>query len=122
MFASNQPGPSSSLSRVAGPLAGLTGADALFEGLVEGIIAQVRPTLPGLSAKQLRARLQAFRPHFEGVYQRILQEHVGGDMTRLGQDLSDPRVRAYFDARRDMAAELGQMLQQLSFEMGKTAI
>jgi hypothetical protein len=103
-------------------LSRLTGADALLDALVDSVIPQVRPTLPGVSAEQLRTRLLAFRPRFESIYQRVLLEHLGADLVQLANELREPRARAYFEARRSMAPELGQLLLELSLEMGKTEV
>ena len=103
-------------------LSELTGADALFEPLVDSIAAQVRSSQPGVSAKQLRARLLAFRPRFDAVYRRVLQEHLGSDLAALVKVLREPSVQAYFRARRSMGPELGRLLQELSFEMGETQL
>jgi len=103
-------------------LSELTGADALFEPLVESIAAQARSSQPGVSVQQLRARLLAFRPRFEALYRSALQEHLGSDLAALVQVLREPRVQAYFGARRSMAPELGRLLQELSFEMGETQL
>lgn len=101
-------------------LSTLTGADALFDGLVDSIMLQLCASLPSIPAKQLRARLRAFRPRFEAVYQRTLQENLGADLGSFARDLNEPRARAYFDARRSMATDLGGLMQQLSLDMGQT--
>jgi hypothetical protein len=103
-------------------LSELTGADALFESLVDSVAAQVRSPQPGVSAQQLRTRLLAFRPRFDAVYLSVLQEHLGNDLAALVKVLREPRVQAYFGARRSMAPELGRLLQELSLEMGETQL
>lgn len=103
-------------------LSELTGADTLFDALVEAMVPQLRPALPQLSAQGMRERLSAFRPQFEAMYRRVLEQHLGAQVPALFEELSHADARAYFGARRSMAPELGQMLQQLSFEMGKTSV
>jgi hypothetical protein len=109
--------------RVSTSLPELTGADALFDVLLESLVPQISRDLPQLSAQEVYARMNAFRPRFEAVYCNVLQEYLGADrIPELVRELMAPAARAYFAARRSMSPELGRCLRELTFEMGKITL
>jgi hypothetical protein len=119
----------SSSARLSRPAPGnpslceLTGADALFDALVDNLVQQIQAASPGLSEERLRPLLCAFRPSFEATYARLLQERFdAAQLVQLAAQLEERGARAFVRARRNMAPELGRRLRELSFEMGKTQI
>jgi hypothetical protein len=119
MHASSTIPTSSAPSSAGASLAALTGVDVVFDSIVDSIVSQMKTAV---SPRELRMQLQAFRPRFEAIYSGLVQQYLGSSLADLSSALSQPDVRAYFEAQRSMAPQLGQMLQQLSHEMGNTEL
>lgn len=123
---------------LAGTAMRLTGADVLFERMLDGMLAQVRRALgapmvaPGSADVDpvveaefhgLRQRLTAFFPEYEQIYERLLEKYVGAEqLPHVVATLMSEPMRRYFHAMREMESELLREVQTLAERMGQTTL
>jgi len=116
----------------------LTGADVVFDRMLDGVIAQVRRAMgvpaaaPGASSadpateaefQRLRDRLTAFFPEYQAIYQQLITHYVGPQfLPQVVTTLMSEPMRRYFHAMRAMEPELVRQMQGLGERMGRTTI
>jgi hypothetical protein len=116
----------------------LTGADVVFDRMLDGVIAQVRRAMgvpaaaPGAPSadpateaefQRLRERLTSFFPEYQTIYQQLITHYVGAQFLPqvVGTLMSEP-MRRYFHAMREMEPELISHMQRLGERMGRTTV
>jgi hypothetical protein len=111
-----------------------TGADTIFRALAQSVVRQSlaaanrsgangkAPAEAAKAAQVIFARLWSMYPEFESIYSVLFTQHVGSEHAAdVLNELQRAPMQRYLRARRRMAAELAEELQQLKRRMAAAA-
>jgi hypothetical protein len=113
----------------------VTGANVLFERMVDALLTQMRSALgvPSsihpddpvhnaieLEFAQARTELTGFEKDFQETYSELLAKHVGSEhFGAVVQSLRDANVQRYLSAVSSMEPELLQLMESIGSRMAR---